>query len=413
MADIIKLNDKKFAKEIRESAAYALRWNDISGGFDLYRQLVELDKKREALDSAVVSVYEDALRDVFFAALPALRENEIANFLARGNLSYILDNEDYDLLEKIKHKLSLIEVVEDRDEFRRLLRESLLRSEEILTDSPLVLEEEKKQGSVKEWLTYYLSAVGGGKTDSVKRSEFLTSRAILTLSEKEKKRVEKLTKLFDFLKLSSLDPEAFENELTADFGDEVWRLEEGKLERINIFQDPLYKKMETWTKALKESSAAAAKNPGELEEKAQKLIKEKFLDPTRAAAAIENIFQPQAKIPPAEEIVAALTVAFQNGNIAKFLERAKPALLRSIESLKDKEPETYERRKTILKEEANLPGALALFLRAILIERLNLPEAQAAAIAGRLIAKLPAKERERYLEIAYYDMEAGVFKWGL
>ena len=408
--DIKKFNDPAFANQARQAASDALRTANVSAGMDLWSALRTLERQREQLDPAVKPLYAAALKDAFFVAFPALPNRVIVDTLPEYLLA-VIDNGNYNLLDQFKKKLASIEIIEDRDEFRRLLRDVLSASEVVLTDMPIAVGQEKRSGTLKEWMSQYIATVGGGKTDSVKRSEFLSGKAPSALSDIERARVEKVTKFFDYLKLSSLDPEGVPEELEADFVDEIYILRDGKLERVQPFEDALVQDTSNLLQAYQEDMATRSGELSPLEQQAEGVAKKMKFTGAWAQEMVRAALDPKQKSK-AEEVIGALQVIFQKGKIADFLRGIESDIVHSLQTAHAGDAQALERRMAILKAGINLPGTLELFFKIVLVERLGLASSHAAAVAARLIARLPEAERAGYLDIAYYDMARGEFQWG-
>ncbi len=408
--DFKKFNDPKFAQRVRQAASDAMRTANRAAGMDLWSALRALDRQRERVDASVRPFYDEAMRDAFFASLPALPNRIIVDALPEY-IPAIIDNEQYNLLDQFKKKLATVEIMEERDELRRLTRDAFAGSEARVTEAPAAAGSEKRAGALKEWIALYNEAVGAGKTDSVKRSEFLSGKAVSALSEIERKRIEKITKFFDYLKLSSIDPEGVPEDLEADFTDEVYIMREGKVERVEPFEDEFVQKTAELFDAYRRDLATRAGESGPLERQAEEEAKKQGMTKEKAKGIIQEIFQSGS--PPAPAIVlAALQTLFRAGKIGDFFETMQSSLANYLQSARAGDVETLNRRMAIFKAGANLPGTLELFLKIVLMERLGLASAHAAAVSARLIARLPKAERAGYLEIAYYDMESGEFQWG-
>jgi hypothetical protein len=234
------------------------------------------------------------------------------------------------------------------------------------------------------------------------------------LTPQEKSRLEKLTQLFDYLKLSAFDPAVMPDEFMADFGDEIWILRDGKIEKFNILEDPLLsQKIPKIVEGLQRVSALRVREPGPLEQLAEELIKTANLASEQAKIIISQALNPETK-PKPEEVIAALMILFKQGKIVDSLLSWEKELLNYLEANKETQGETYSQRVNILKDLKNglrTSDALKLFLQILLIERLQIDSLEAAGIAARLVAKLPEEERPQYLGLAYYDLEKGAFVW--
>ncbi len=179
--------------------------------------------------------YEKILNQCRFVALPIISKNEIielldSNFLKVFDLMKL--NEFYDIWEKIKAKLVTMLQYEDRDVFKKQLREALMRNNEHITSKKIIIGEDNVEPSIGSWIRDYNISLGLKTVDRVKQAQYLSSsKNIKNVSPEEKKKLILLFKLYEKLKLSSFKPEGLEEKVSARIDDKPMVFSEGRLEK--------------------------------------------------------------------------------------------------------------------------------------------------------------------------------------
>lgn len=373
MPNLQALNDPLFAQGILADAKIFFLQNNFQTAFRLWGIIRDVENKlKSQINENVMDIYGQAKQWCFWVAFPALPDTIVLDGFTHG-LSAVLGDDVYDVIDKVKRKLFFKEVVEDRDEFRRHLRDVLLVDKEILTHSP------GAERTVGEWLDLYQKFSGSEDFGRLKQAEFISKNTV-NLSEQDRHRVEKLLKLFDYLKLSSASAEGLEDEIIVEDEDGFVMFSDGVLERIDPLEDPIYaKRIPAMVNTLKESWAMDAQTLGPLEQEADEYRRSISLTYEQASTKIQETLATSGSSDP-KQIIAALMVIFETGDIEELLKKTGAENLRKAGEL-------------------------------LLVQKAGLPSAHAAAVIGRLIPRIPATQRSPYLMVAYYDMSKGRFIW--
>ncbi len=189
----------------------------------LENKLVE--EKLDQVDQELWLKYEEMIIVAKWISLSWLPEKEILDLfkkhLAKG---YAL--EEYDIWERLKRYLLTLDF-EDRDIFKEKIRMLMIRNNEVFT------KQEPK--TIQGWLQAYTEAVGTTKTASrisIARY-FVSDHDFNQLTGYDKEKTQRLIRLYERLKLSSLTIDGLEEDvpMVLDNGDfVVYR--EGEMEVI-------------------------------------------------------------------------------------------------------------------------------------------------------------------------------------
>ncbi|KKU13013.1 MAG: hypothetical protein UX17_C0030G0013 [Parcubacteria group bacterium GW2011_GWC2_45_7] len=401
MPNMQRINSKEYAEQVKTTARNLAIFGDRAGAFEFARAIQELLKNPE-LNAEVRPLYEDAERDALFAAIPVLPDREVLQGLEK-HLAYYLGQENYDLLSVIKSKLSGIDIVEERDAFRAMLRDSLMNADGKISEK-IELLDGSQEGSPRNWLSYYLQTVGGVIPDTFKRTEFIASRPVEHAKPVEQARLKRLIELFDYLRLSSATGAGFEEELVADFDERIMILQDGKVTQIDPKTDEIMSKtMPAMLTALKQAWARQAAQPTDLEKEAREQAKS--LNPAQSQQTIAEIFTAKSS-KDQKNGLAALYGAI-GGGLDIFLKQILPTLQAHL-----KDAPEAERSASLLQSGLITPAVAKIFLRIYLEKLLGFSMDHAAALVGRMLGTLSPAERDKYFKVAYYDFEKGWFVWG-
>lgn len=410
MVNLERVNDPNFAKNVLEGSRQALVENDFGGAVELFRALKGLEEPGVNVKPELVSLYEEAKRNLFFVAFPLLTEGEILDFLPKF-LPYLNEYTNFNFLRQVQLKLRGIGDLGEREDFRKRLRNFLLNSEVLLTQKPIVTQEGVQiPGKIKEWLKNYLEFLGGKKADALKRAEFLSSPLTRLLSDKDKVNLQEFLKCFDYLSLSSADLEAVSEEenilfsvgpaVIAVTGGDVQVIEYDKIKQIDLVRN-IYQ-------ALEAAALASISEESQIEKEASSYLKENPLTEEKIKEIFKTLFT-QGKTE-SKEVLASLIYLFQEQKISQFLNLIRTEFIQLLKERKDLSQEVLDIRLKGL-EKGTPPEALKQFLKFVLIDCLQFNENYAAAIASRLIGRLKDEEQKKFFGLAYYDMQKKLFVW--
>jgi hypothetical protein len=219
-------------------------------------------KKREGDIPESLKKYLELITSLKIVAFPLLSSKEVLSLL-KEKLLVALDS-DFPLIEKIRKFLIFnFFYPEERDEFRRRIREVLLKNEEKISSSPFKKGKEVVPYTVGNLLRDYNSVFGTERVDKIKQAEYFVKNTA-GLNEKEKEMVRKILELYEYLKISSLTPEGYEGSIPIKEGDKLMVLREGRLETIDPKIINFVK--EYWPKAVKAINEYYASLKSEKEE---------------------------------------------------------------------------------------------------------------------------------------------------
>lgn len=146
-----------------------------------------------------------------FLIIPYLSTTEISS-LIRSDLFLGLQIDDIDIFERLKKKLLFMHLA-DRDNFKKEIKTALLSNKERITKE-VKNNDNKPLKTVNDWLLDYVSQSDKSKSDTLLKAEYFYQKSYFTkLPEDEKSVLRKLFALYNFLNISSMTPEGFEDDL--------------------------------------------------------------------------------------------------------------------------------------------------------------------------------------------------------
>lgn len=169
----------------------------------------------EKADKALFEVFENFLVSLRFVILFELPDKDIISLL-NNHFNFIFEHPDYDFNRKIKYKISSIDSLEGRDEFKEKLRQVILNNKTILGHGKILVSGIEQEPTVAAWIKDYYVKVGLEPVDALKLSEYIvgnTNTKSLTADDREKLKV--LLNIFENIKVSSLESPVFEESFVA------------------------------------------------------------------------------------------------------------------------------------------------------------------------------------------------------
>lgn len=223
-----KLADNQFVDLVQGDLEDIIFSNDIKKARDLADWLQEaIDKNKKFLENypEIIKFYKKTIIKAKFVALPLL-DNQIILDLIKNHFTWQFRIDNYNIIEKLKNKLNNIIVYEDRDKFKNEIKNILLNSNLIITNKAT-----KK--TIREWLNDYNSQVGLDPANSVKKTKyFIKLKENKDLDEYARKKMNILLEFYEKLKLSSLSPEGFEEDVPIVIDNKFYVFKQGRLEPI-------------------------------------------------------------------------------------------------------------------------------------------------------------------------------------
>lgn len=389
--------------------------------------------------------YQNLILKIKWLNLSQLSKKEIVDLFEK-NFVITFKLEFFNLWDKIEIKLISIPFVEDRDIFKKEIREALLKNKENFTGNIVIYDDKKYKPTVSNWLLFYNKLFGTASLSRLQIAQFLSSNVnIKKLSVEEREKLRGLILVYEKLKLSSLIVEGFENDIPVNDDKRKGVIRRG------IFYPEDQKAIEKFRKKIKEMKDAAAlekvlkplekikeekkiievkvekeiEKPvekkevsakekiltdyfsGQLEQKViynfeREIINETNKDPEK----IKLVFKQALDVPEREKVIAALKILVQINELQELIidEKIGQGFIFFLSSL----GETISMDD--LKRLSNSIKYTSLLLQYILKNRLGLNENDSAKIGVQFSNILSAFNKD-FRGMVYFNADKGEFKW--
>ncbi len=434
----IRVLDNKMIEKIKTTFDKVLFYDYWQEAYTLVRKLepVLLETPQK-----VPQDFRDELKELIikgkWLSLPALKDNEVVElFKNYFTKQFELVDNNFNVWNKLRAKLVSMPLYEDRDVLRQKIKNILLNNEEIITSKgPLDEEGKEISATIKNWLIDYIKTLGNEEKNPVIINNYIIKHSVISkLSEKEKNNLKKLFNFYEIVKISSLDPKGYEEEISvvhdkwgpgimvagkfvpkkssddmkeyialANETIEDNRIDENDNKEINKINKDKYAKNED---VLQNKFNQFLSNwlMVEVMEEVEKINKEGVYEMKK----MRSQFYHAVNKHDIKKALASLFIIAEQGNIRQAFG----------------DDERYQKFWGNYIEKNNLGGDnfkknpaqvkyLAMFFKYIMEERLKLDEEQTIML-GVVLANLCRQSAEiEYQQIAYGDMEDGEFKWNI
>lgn len=243
--------------ELREEMAIIVSQDEMGSAENAYNSLRAFFASHPTFRNKQPRYYkawQEILTQATWVLLPGLTQEQAVD-LFRTSLPYALRNADYDLRRKLEALLIKQITLEARDELRGKLRKAMLTCEDDLTGSAIKREEQLVAGSVMNWIDDYNRFVGAGldPTETLQKTEyFVRNQSFRALSKLDRDVVRRCIDLYEYLKLSSDNPLAFEMNIPAVVEGQEGVIRYGRFEPLDQHIIATYRMMLREIQALEE-----------------------------------------------------------------------------------------------------------------------------------------------------------------
>ncbi len=237
----LDLSDKSVLEKVEKQAADILEYTKTKESFVLMRKIesslrdyFDLEKK----DSLLWQRWQNLLVKVRWISFPFLNFNEVIRMFEK-NLVDAFNLEGCLLESELKVKFLVVPLLEERDNYKKELREAMLKNSQKITSADILVNGKMVQPTVSNWLGEYNRLFGTGEVGQLEQMKFLTANPnILKLSSEEKAKIKRLVALYEKLKLSSLTPEGIEEGGAIKRGDRLEIMEGDKVVDVIRLGEP-------------------------------------------------------------------------------------------------------------------------------------------------------------------------------
>ncbi len=239
------LDSPELVRQLDQTCDYIVSADDIGEAKRFLTVLAEIfaalpDLKK--ISPSAFSIYHGYLVAAEYVILYELEEKEIVQLL-HDEFKFVLEHPNYDLERKVRYKITNILDLEQRDIFKKNLRDALLKCQATFGPSKINISGLNQEATIANWLKDYYMKVGIEKADPLKVNEYLiNSSNIKALSEEKKIQLKKIFSFFENLKISSVEFPTYEEDFGAILPDgELQIIREGQPEKIGADIAQAYK----------------------------------------------------------------------------------------------------------------------------------------------------------------------------
>ncbi|MFC1663250.1 hypothetical protein ACFL04_03770 [Patescibacteria group bacterium] len=214
-----RLPDKKFLEAMQGKLENMITFQEMEDAYWFAQNLdATLTEYREFSGEHpdLYTAYKSMTVKARWIGLQFLTENETV-YLFENHLREALTMEDFDIDDAWRGKILTINLLDIRDMFKKRIRNTMERNKQRLTSEDLVIDEERVEPTIGNWIRAYNVALGTEIVPLVKYTEYLfRDKNITKLSDKERALIETLVTFYEKLKLSSETPEGLEENIPVD-----------------------------------------------------------------------------------------------------------------------------------------------------------------------------------------------------
>lgn len=360
-----------------------------SKGGQAYRLRQKLQALLADAPDQVRSQYEPILTMLGFAGLTYFSREELVRFFGNSNILVILGDGIYnDLIQKTRQRLAS-EPVRERNAVREKIYHALRENPSLFTERA----SKSEAGTVGNWLKWYDSVVGIPPAATIQRAEFENTAAKQhALDERGRTLLSRLLNFYEFIKLSSFEVEAFEEDLVVGGNGQEFLLSEGMV--IPLSQQQAQQKadaQEPFAQATEQPKRpATVYDYSRVARVRDQLLASLGGDRNNAANALAQSLDPAS----ADRGLGALLLLSQLRKLDNLIEDPRFAKLVTDDLKKSHRDDNISG----MRANPTAPMYLARLLKVILEDRLGLSHQDAIAFGSRL-SKILAIEGEKYQSI--------------
>ena len=232
--DLGGFTDPNFIRAFQDLSEYIVKFNVTEKAGELAESLdkaIAASKAELAANQELDDHYQKALVKLKFIAFPLLDDEDNID-LIKNHFTRQFDFPDYDITEKLSGKLLNILIAEDRDKFKADLKTALLGNNEKITSRAEIK-------TIADWLKNYNAKLGIGIVDNLKRVEYMVGLTkVKGLDERYLNRLKVLFNFYEAIKLSSLTPAGFDEEVSIMVDGKLQIFRRGVLEPVREIKVP-------------------------------------------------------------------------------------------------------------------------------------------------------------------------------
>lgn len=210
--------------------------DDLNGAFECYNLLKGWLERSGLVKSqpGEYARYHDYLIKLKFLSLNFFDGVDDYYDLLKNYFPLSQDIKDFDLWSKLETQLVYLSDLKERDAFKNKLKEALEKSDSLLIGHQKYSDETGMPHKVSEWIKDFVANLGLDDFDKLKKAEYLASgKYIKMLAEDEKNKVKNLLDIYEKLRISSRQPNGYENTVVMNMDGKQFIFDHGEVEAIS------------------------------------------------------------------------------------------------------------------------------------------------------------------------------------
>jgi hypothetical protein len=161
------------------------------------------------------NIYQTYIAKAEFVCLAELDEFDILE-LMENNFQLVFEEPLFDVYEKVKDYLKVVDSLELRDKFKKKLRDSLLKNDYKIGENKIKIGSIMQEPRISNWLKDYYTKLGIDRVDTLAFNQYLVNDVnTKDLSDKDQVKIKILFSFFEKLKISSSESGGLEESFVA------------------------------------------------------------------------------------------------------------------------------------------------------------------------------------------------------
>lgn len=418
--EILDLTERSAFQVVADAVDEFIGERNRPQGFELLRVLESrLRYINPSQLGPLVQEYEKILVKLKFLTFADLAERDALQLLRQSTIDVYAT--DLSLTELLRQRVLELPIA-NRDDFKNRVRDALLHNQQRLSGTTLTMgaDNRPETPSLENWIRDYTYRVGTEVAPTFSVAQYFSKNPnISSLPEPERVRVKELLSLYERYKYPSDSVEGFDGVMLVRSKDQFFLLNQG---RINPLTESPGKAVTVPTTVVAASPVQATivrqvsqdESGYAVDDERRYQAQETLLRDTRGEwTALVAAFRNSLAINDNDALVVTLEVLARTGAIETILNEADlrdvmtDEYLRSV--LGPDAPLTTVRQQ--LAKSATSPGAVALFLRWVLLRSFSGNDHQSARIGNQLETTVAALGNPTLVGMTYFDVSQSGFRW--
>ncbi len=197
------------------------------------KYLLDQNQNLEIENAQLYKKYSDIVWKCRWVALPWYNETEILDMF-RERFLITSEIPDFNLVNKLKHKLVSLVKYEDRDKLKKSIIDALRENNEILTEESVTKDGKELPGSIRNWLQDSVIELGTKPVITVDLSNYLVNKPnTKNISTESREKLRALLAFIEQMKISSLSVQGTESTIPVDDVEIIGSITNGVFKRHN------------------------------------------------------------------------------------------------------------------------------------------------------------------------------------